>query len=143
MTRLNLSIFLVAVAISMSNAFSTAFLGNGRIVRSSPARQSHGISMRVVDIDSEEAFDKTISSAGENLVVVDYSTTWCGPCKVIAPKFDEMSDKYPDAVFLKVRKESLLQLASYSPLLCLSMSYFLSSFLITFPLFTLFSTGNW
>ena len=79
MTRLNLSIFLVAVAISMSNAFSTAFLGNGRIVRSSPARQSHGISMRVVDIDSEEAFDKTISSAGENLVVVDYSTTWCGP----------------------------------------------------------------
>ena len=59
--------------------------------------------MRVVDIDSEEAFDKTISSAGDNLVVVDYSTTWCGPCKVIAPKFDEMSDKYPDAVFLKVR----------------------------------------
>ena len=90
----------------MSTAFSTAFLGNGRIVRSSrPVRQAHGISMRVVDIDSEEAFDKTISSAGENLVVVDYSTTWCGPCKVIAPKFDEMSDKYPDAVFLKVRNE--------------------------------------
>jgi len=37
------------------------------------------------------------------LVVVDYSTTWCGPCKVIAPKFDELSEKYPDAVFLKVR----------------------------------------
>lgn len=37
--------------------------------------------MRVVDIDSEAAFDKTISSAGSSLVVVDYSTTWCGPCK--------------------------------------------------------------
>ena len=24
------------------------------------------------------------------------------PCIVIAPKFDEFSDKYPDAVFLKV-----------------------------------------
>jgi len=55
-----------------------------------------------VDITSEEAFDKTIGSAGSALVVVDYSTTWCGPCKVIAPKFEEMSDKYPDAVFLKV-----------------------------------------
>lgn len=58
--------------------------------------------MKVVDIDSEASFDSTISSAGSNLVVVDYSTTWCGPCKVIAPKFDELSDKYPDAVFLKV-----------------------------------------
>ena len=59
----------------------------------------------VVDIDSEAAFDKTISSAGSALVVVDYSTTWCGPCKVIAPKFEEFSEKYPDAVFLKVRDE--------------------------------------
>ena len=59
--------------------------------------------MAVVDIDSEAAFDKTISSAGSSLVVVDYSTTWCGPCKVIAPKFDEFSEKYTDAVFLKVR----------------------------------------
>jgi len=58
--------------------------------------------MRVVDIDSESAFDKTVKSAGDALVVVDYSTTWCGPCKVIAPKFDEFSDKYPSAVFLKV-----------------------------------------
>jgi len=58
--------------------------------------------MAVVDIDGEAAFDKTISSAGGSLVIVDYSTTWCGPCKVIAPKFDEFSEKYPDAVFLKV-----------------------------------------
>jgi thioredoxin 1 len=58
--------------------------------------------MRVVDITSEASFDSTISSSGDSLVIVDYSTTWCGPCKVIAPKFDELSDKYPDAVFLKV-----------------------------------------
>jgi len=59
--------------------------------------------MSVVDIDSEEAFDNTVQSAAGALVVVDYSTTWCGPCKVIAPMFDELSDKYTDAVFLKVR----------------------------------------
>ena len=58
----------------------------------------------VVDIDSEAAFDKTIQSAGDSLVIVDYSTTWCGPCKVIAPKFEELSEKYPYAVFLKVGK---------------------------------------
>lgn len=133
------------------------------------------LNMAVVDIDSEAAFDKTIQSAGDSLVVVDYSTTWCGPCKVrskdndedlelrrrassfvqlggclcypcemplachenwhcslnimhdllfahcsslllflylpttcqvIAPKFDELSEKYTDAVFLKVRRWS-------------------------------------
>jgi len=60
------------------------------------------LSMAVVDIDGEAAFDKTIKSANGGVVIVDYSTTWCGPCKVIAPKFDEFSEKYPDAVFLKV-----------------------------------------
>mmetsp|Transcript_7917 Transcript_7917/g.12129 ORF Transcript_7917/g.12129 Transcript_7917/m.12129 type:complete len:148 (-) Transcript_7917:141-584(-) len=80
-------------------AFSTSFLGQSRFMapRSRPLMQ-----MKVVDIDSETAFDKTIQSAAGSLVVVDYSTTWCGPCKVIAPKFDELSEKYPDAVFLKV-----------------------------------------
>ena len=55
-----------------------------------------------MDIKNEGEFDKTVKSAGASLVVVDYSTTWCGPCKVIAPKFEELSEKYADAVFLKV-----------------------------------------
>jgi thioredoxin 1 len=56
----------------------------------------------VKDIKNEGDFDKTIKAAGSALVVIDYSTTWCGPCKVIAPKFDELSEKYSDAVFCKV-----------------------------------------
>merc|ERR1719401_1199124 len=56
----------------------------------------------VLEISSQEEFDKALGSAGDSLVVIDYSTTWCGPCKVIAPKFEEFSDAYPDAVFLKV-----------------------------------------
>jgi len=58
--------------------------------------------MAVADITSESEFDAKISDSGDSLVVVDYSTTWCGPCKVIAPKFDDLSEKYPQAIFLKV-----------------------------------------
>ena len=35
----------------------------------------------VIEIGSEAAFDKKIKSAGSALVIVDYTTTWCGPCK--------------------------------------------------------------
>lgn len=28
--------------------------------------------------------------------------TWCGPCKTIAPRIVEMSNKYPDARFYKL-----------------------------------------
>jgi thiol:disulfide interchange protein len=80
MARITSTILLLIAAISSASAFSTAFLGSSRVAHSRSAFSS-GLTMRVVDIDSEAAFDKTISSAGASLVVVDYSTTWCGPCK--------------------------------------------------------------
>lgn len=64
--------------------------------------QSSSRLQAVQDVGSEGAFDKIIKDAGTSLVIVDYSTTWCGPCKVIAPKFEELSEKYSDAIFLKV-----------------------------------------
>jgi len=104
-------IVLLLVTISAANAFSTAFLGSGnKSFRISPKSSSKGLCMRVISINSESEFDKAVSSAGTSLVVVDYSTTWCGPCKVIAPKFDELSDEYTDAVFLKVSLIPLLNL---------------------------------
>ena len=80
MVRLTSSVLILLTAISSATAFSTAFLGSSRVAHSSSGF-SHGLAMRVVDVDSEAAFDKTVSSAGSSLVVVDYSTTWCGPCK--------------------------------------------------------------
>ena len=85
----------MVVVLSFSHAFApvgTPFV----------AQRLAPLKMAVVDIGSESAFDSTIKKAGDSLVVVDYSTTWCGPCKVIEPKFKEFSEKYPNAVFLKV-----------------------------------------
>jgi thioredoxin 1 len=56
----------------------------------------------VVEVGSEEQFDKAVATADDALVIVDFSTTWCGPCKVIEPKFVELSDQFSNAVFLKV-----------------------------------------
>ena len=79
----------------------------------SSARASPATSQRlgrptavVIDISSTEEFNDALAGANDALVVVDYSTSWCGPCKIIAPKFDEFSEKYKNVAFLKVMGDS-------------------------------------
>ena len=39
----------------------------------------------------------------EKTVVCDFWASWCGPCRMLAPVFEELSDKYEDkAMFAKI-----------------------------------------
>ncbi|KAJ3030022.1 UNVERIFIED_CONTAM: hypothetical protein HDU68_010371 [Siphonaria sp. JEL0065] len=54
----------------------------------------------VIEITSEPEFNQYINSA--KLSIVDFTATWCGPCKMVAPRFEALADKYPNVSFLKV-----------------------------------------
>jgi len=49
--------------------------------------------MVVHEITSESAFADAHVAAKGKLVVVDFYATWCAPCKTVAPKYAELSDK--------------------------------------------------
>ncbi|GMM29659.1 thioredoxin [Martiniozyma asiatica (nom. inval.)] len=61
-------------------------------------------------IQSEQEFNDTIKQ--QNLVVVDFFATWCGPCKMIAPMLEKFSVEYSTATFIKVDVDQLPTVAA-------------------------------
>lgn len=52
-------------------------------------------------------FDEQVKSAGDKIVVIDFFATWCGPCKVISPFLEKLSQQYAtNIVVVKVRRNS-------------------------------------
>jgi thioredoxin 1 len=44
--------------------------------------------------------------------VVDFTATWCGPCRVMSPIFIELSKKYTNLIFLKVDVDEVADVTS-------------------------------
>lgn len=65
--------------------------------------------MATRDITAQE-FNDTIND--NDIVLVDFWASWCGPCRAFAPTFSASSEKHPDVVYAKVDTEAEQQLAA-------------------------------
>ncbi|GAB5030005.1 thioredoxin [Nannochloropsis oceanica] len=63
-------------------------------------------------VGNKAEFDEVLASAGDKAVVVDFYATWCGPCKVIAPYYEELSKQFTNVVFIKVDVDENEEVAS-------------------------------
>ncbi|XP_008166974.1 thioredoxin [Chrysemys picta bellii] len=73
----------------------------------------------VKTVGNLEEFRSELKSAGDKLVVVDFSATWCGPCKMIKPFFHSLCEKFPDVVFLEVDVDDAQEVASECAVQCM------------------------
>ncbi|KAI4355979.1 hypothetical protein L6164_000033 [Bauhinia variegata] len=60
-------------------------------------------------ISTKESWDQKLAEAKRDgrIVIANFSATWCGPCKMVAPFFCELSEKYPSLMFLVVDVDEL------------------------------------
>nr|pir protein S2 - Phalaris coerulescens [Phalaris coerulescens] len=65
-------------------------------------------------ITTKEDWDQKIAEANKDgkIVVANFSASWCGPCRVIAPVYAEMSKTYPQLMFLTIDVDDLVDFSS-------------------------------
>ncbi|XP_066308334.1 thioredoxin H4-1-like isoform X3 [Miscanthus floridulus] len=65
-------------------------------------------------VTSKEDWDQKIAEANKDgkIVVANFSASWCGPCRVISPVYAEMSQTYPQLMFLTIDVDELMEFSS-------------------------------
>ena len=59
---------------------------------------------------TKETFQDTVTEPG--ITLVDWWASWCGPCRMFAPVFQDASEKHPDITFGKIDTEDQPELSA-------------------------------
>ena len=83
--------------------------------------------MSVVYVTKENFQEEVLESKVP--VLVDFFATWCGPCKMVAPILDELSEELKDVKICKVDVDDQPELAK-------------KNFVMSIPMFFVYKDGK-
>ncbi|CAA2968899.1 thioredoxin H-type [Olea europaea subsp. europaea] len=65
-------------------------------------------------VTTKESWEQKMAEAKRDgkIVIANFSATWCGPCKMIAPFYRELSEKFPALVYLTVDVDELAEFST-------------------------------
>ena len=64
----------------------------------------------IENVTSAQRFNQIIQE--NERVVVDFYAPWCGPCKTLGPRLENIAKELTDVIFIKVNTDSLQGLAN-------------------------------
>ncbi|KAG7020482.1 Thioredoxin H-type [Cucurbita argyrosperma subsp. argyrosperma] len=68
---------------------------------------------QVIPLRDAKEFDVIIDKEKESgkLIVIDFTASWCPPCRIIAPVFAELAKAHVNVTFLKVDVDNVKEIA--------------------------------
>lgn len=52
--------------------------------------------------ETQAELNTIIQQQRGNLIVIDFTAAWCGPCKAIKPKIHELAAQNPNVIFIEI-----------------------------------------
>ena len=71
------------------------------------------ISSNVIEITTLEELENINQIYINQLIIIDFSASWCSPCQMIKPIFADLSNQYINCVFLKVDVDKSIELQDF------------------------------
>jgi len=64
----------------------------------------------IINLTNDNFDDIIINS--DKTILIDFWAVWCGPCKMLAPIYEELSNETDDVIFCKVNVDEQPELAA-------------------------------
>ncbi|EUC57334.1 thioredoxin, partial [Rhizoctonia solani AG-3 Rhs1AP] len=67
----------------------------------------------ITHIESKAQHDELVAKNPGKAMVVDFHAAWCGPCHMIAPKYEALANECPEIIFTKVDVDAVPEISQH------------------------------